>query len=73
MAHQSNDIIIEFIRVGNAVRVSAICAKTGKEVSIVGDPRASQKELETIAVRKLKYVMEKEAAAKQGTKSGLFL
>ncbi|WP_262691521.1 DUF6898 family protein [Kordiimonas aestuarii] len=61
-------IIIEFIPVGNSVKVCAICEDTGFEVSIVGDRRASQKELEAVAVRKLKFMMAKqdEAAAKKG-------
>ena len=53
-------ILIEFIPVGNSVKVCAVCEDTGFEVSIVGDPRAPQKELEAIAVRKLKYVMAKQ-------------
>lgn len=54
------NIIIEFTPVGNAVKVSAICETTGKEVSIVGDRNAGKAELEMLAVRKLKYVMAKE-------------
>ncbi|NVJ98107.1 MAG: serine hydroxymethyltransferase [Alphaproteobacteria bacterium] len=72
MAHQSGEFIVEFIPVGNVVRVSAVCTRTGREVSIVGDPKASQRELETIAVRKLKYVLEKEARNAAATKKGLF-
>ncbi|WP_417451707.1 DUF6898 family protein [Kordiimonas sp.] len=61
-------IIIEFIPVGNSVKVCAICEDTGFEVSIVGDRRASQKELEAVAVRKLKFMMAKqdEARAQKG-------
>jgi predicted metal-dependent hydrolase len=55
-----NDIIIEFINIGNAVKVTAVCAVSGKEVSIVGNPKASKRELETIAIRKLKYVLNKD-------------
>ncbi|UTW54127.1 hypothetical protein [Kordiimonas sp. SCSIO 12610] len=57
---QPEDIIIEFINIGNVVKVTAICSKTGREVSIVGNPRASKQELQTIAVNKLRYVMNKE-------------
>ena len=56
------NIIIEFTPVGNAVKVSAICEDSGKEVSIVGDRNAGKAELEMLAVRKLKYVMAKEEA-----------
>jgi hypothetical protein len=56
----NSEILIEFIQIGNSVKVSAICAKTGREVSIVGSPKASQAELTRVAVNKLKYVMAKE-------------
>lgn len=54
------NIIIEFVPVGNFVKVCAVCEDTGREVSIVGDPKASKSDLEALAVRKLKYVMSKE-------------
>ncbi len=54
------NIIIEFTPVGNAVKVSAICEDTGREVSIVGDRNAGKTELEMLVVRKLKYVMAKD-------------
>jgi len=54
------NIIIEFTPVGNAVKVSAVCEDSGREVSIVGDPKAGKTELEMLAVRKLKYVMSKD-------------
>lgn len=57
---EPRNIIIEFTPVGNAVKVSAICEDSGKEVSIVGDPSAGKAELEMLAVRKLKYVMAKD-------------
>ncbi len=56
----SRHVIIEFVPLGNAVKVSAICEKTGREVSIVGDRNAGKAELEALAVRKLNYVMAKE-------------
>ncbi|WP_417317642.1 DUF6898 family protein [Emcibacter sp.] len=56
----NGDVIVEFVQVGNAVKVSAIDAKTGREVSIVGSPRASREELTRVAVNKLKYVMSRD-------------
>lgn len=53
-------IIVEFIPMGNFVKVCAVCEDTGREVSIVGDPKASKTELERLAIRKLNYVMAKE-------------
>ncbi|WP_417463550.1 DUF6898 family protein [Kordiimonas sp.] len=64
-------IIFEFITVGNVLKVSAICEDTGTEVSIVGDPRASQKELEMVAARKLRYVMAKKDAEAQQHRRGI--
>ncbi len=65
-------IIIEFVKVGHLVKVNAICERTGREVSMVGDPRVSKAELERLAAKKLRYVMEKEAAAKhQGGRRGI--
>ena len=52
-------IIIEMVKQGNFIKVSAICEDTGKEVSIVGDPRAGNAALKALAVKKLKYVMSK--------------
>lgn len=59
MTDQAHEVYVEFKPVGRYVKVSAICAKTGFEVSIVGDPQAGQQELKRLAVRKLYHVMEK--------------
>ncbi|MBM3504835.1 MAG: hypothetical protein FJX65_13295 [Alphaproteobacteria bacterium] len=52
--------LIEFHRVGLYVKVSAIDPETNIEASIVGDPRATEAELERLAVRKLEYVLAKK-------------
>ena len=52
-------VIIEFVKVGAYVKVSAIDPTTKVEVSIVGDPSMSQVTLERTAVQKLKYVLHK--------------
>lgn len=52
--------IIEFHQVGNSMKVSAVDPVTFKEVSIVGDPKMSQKSLTDAAVRKLEYVLSKK-------------
>ena len=52
-------VIIEFVKVGAYVKVSAIDPTTRIEVSIVGDPSMSQATLERTAVQKLKYVLNK--------------
>ena len=57
--------IIEFHRVGNAVKVTAMDPATLTEVSIVGALGVGDTELTRLAVRKLEYVL-----AKRGTNSG---
>jgi len=59
MASLDKRVIIEFVKVGAYVKVSAIDPTTRVEVSIVGDPSMSQATLERTAVQKLKYVLNK--------------
>lgn len=66
-------IIIEFNRVGNTLKVCAVCERTGREVSIVGDPNASKAVLERIATNKLRYVMEKEAQEGRSSQRGIIV
>jgi hypothetical protein len=50
---------------GGFVKVCAIDAETGLEVSIVGSSKAPQAELERVAINKLRYVMERDAKSKK--------
>ena len=59
MASLDKRVIVEFVKVGAYVKVSAIDPTTKVEVSIVGDPSMSQTTLERTAVQKLKYVLNK--------------
>lgn len=52
--------LIEFIRIGNAVKVSAVDPQTGLEVSIVGSPAMTEDHLSRAAVRKLEYMLAKK-------------
>ena len=54
---ERREVIFEFVRVGHAVKVSAIDAATGTEVSIVGDPAVGETALKRLAERKLDYVL----------------
>ena len=54
------EVIFEFLRVGAAVKVTAVDVATGIEVSIVGDPAAGEATLKQIARQKLEYVRSKE-------------
>lgn len=52
--------LVEFVRVGNSVKVSAVDPRTNTEVSIVGSPMMSQDHLTRNAIRKLEYVLNKK-------------
>ena len=53
------EVLIEFTRVGNSVRVAAIDPITGTEVITVGSPRYHRKTLMRQAKQKLVYVLKK--------------
>jgi len=55
------EILLEFHRVGEFVKVTAIDPASLREVSIVGSPRASEAELTRLVLRKLDFVEAKEA------------
>lgn len=54
------EAIVEFRRIGAALKVIAVDPITGMEVSMVGDPRLSQQELARLAVQKLRYMQKRQ-------------
>jgi hypothetical protein len=52
-------VIVEFLRVGNAIKVSAVDPKTLVEVSMVGAPDAGEELLKRLIIRKLEYVLKR--------------
>ena len=58
----TREYLIEFHQVGRYVKVSAIDPITNTEVVLVGAASATQSELSRLAVRKLEYVLAKNAA-----------
>jgi len=56
----TREVYFEFIPVGTTVKVCAIDAKTGIEVSIVGPAHYGSAHLKRTAARKLIYVMTKQ-------------
>jgi hypothetical protein len=48
------EVYFEFTTIGRTVKVSAIDAATGLEVSVVGPTTASQAQLQSLALQKLK-------------------
>lgn len=55
------EVLLEFQRIGNAVKVTAVDPKTLAEVSIVGDAGAGEAALKQLAIRKLRYVLDRRA------------
>ena len=55
------EVIFEFLRVGAAVKVTAVDVATGIEASIVGDPAAGEGALKQLARQKLDYVLAKQS------------
>ncbi len=55
------EILFEIQPVGAVLRVVAVDATTGVEVTILGDPRMNTRDLQHMARRKLEYVLAKQA------------
>lgn len=53
-------VIFEFVRYGNAIKVTAFHVPTLTEVSFVGARGASEAHLKLIGLRKLQYVLNKK-------------
>ena len=54
------EVLFEFRRVGNSLRVCAIDPDTRTEVIMIGDPKQSAGVLKRLATQKLMYVMRKK-------------
>ncbi len=54
-----NEVLFEFRRVGNSVRVVAIDPVTNTEITMVGAAGYGEETLKRLAVRKLAYVIAK--------------
>lgn len=59
------EVYLEFVVVGEAIKVIAVDAETGVEVSTMGSVRSSRTELETVAINKLRYVLGLQDADQQ--------
>jgi hypothetical protein len=53
-------VYFEFTPVGTSVKVVAIDAATGTEVSVIGPARAAQADLQRLALQKLKARLKAE-------------
>ncbi len=58
------ELIIEFVPIGNSVKVTVMDTTTLTEVSIIGPRKASKSDLQQAAIQKLKYVLAQKSEAK---------
>ena len=56
-----DQVLFEFQRIGGYVKVSALDPESNTEVSIVGDANASVIYLKQTALRKLRYVLDRQS------------
>jgi hypothetical protein len=56
------EVIFEFLRIGAALKVTAVDVVSGIEAAMVGDPNAGQEILRRLAKQKLDYVMSRKPA-----------
>ncbi len=59
---EPHEIFFEFIAIGSTMKVVAIDAATGTEVSVIGPVSAAQADLEQLAVGKLTARLAREAS-----------
>lgn len=60
------EIYLEYTTVAGHLRVVAVDADTGVEVTVVGPPGISQDDISRVAVRKLRRRLAREDAARPG-------
>lgn len=63
-----HQVLFEFQRIGNVMRVVAIDPVTMIEVTMVADPRQSQDTIKKVAARKLAYVIAKKRDKEQSSR-----
>ena len=59
---EPREVYFEFVAIGAVVKVMAIDAATGTEVSVMGPAGAAQSDLERLALAKLKARLAREGA-----------
>ena len=60
-ADEPREVFFEFIAIGTTVKVVAIDAATGTEVSVMGPVGAAQADLERLALGKLRARLARQA------------
>ena len=64
-ADEPREVYFEFVSIGTSVKVIAIDAATGTEVSVIGPVGAAQADLQQLALGKLKARLAREARKPQ--------
>ena len=54
------EVLFEFVKLGNSVRVTALDVKSGTEAITVVPANISQEQMKQAALKKLKFLLEKE-------------
>ncbi len=55
----TGEVLFEFRRIGNSVKVTAFHPPTLTEISVVGAANAGQAQLQALALKRLEYVLAK--------------
>ena len=55
------EILFEYIRHGNSVKVTAIETQTGTEAVVIVPENLSEAQMQMKALQKLRYIMQKKA------------
>ena len=58
---KSDEVYFEFIAIGHSVKVIAIHAASGTEVSVIGPASAARSDLERLAIQKLAARLKNDA------------
>jgi uncharacterized protein DUF6898 len=66
--NDSGEVLFEYTQFGNSVRVIAIDAATGTEVTLQAPIALSRMDMQTLALRKLNYVLRKQKQKKKPKK-----
>ena len=56
----TGEVLFEFRRVGNAIKVTAFHADSLTEISLVGSAGATEAHLKMMAIKRLEYVLAKQ-------------
>ena len=62
----ASDVLLEFFRVGNLVKVSAVDPVTMTEVCIQASGSTEERVLREVAIRKLQYVLQRRKVVRPG-------